>query len=306
MKFMAPWPYPKIRNERPCLNFALHIMYIRVTYPLAAFGDSIRPWFQFRSPVVVVLFHHVTLQISHFRNITRPRFTYGCTGSLTILYHSKVLNRRTRLLTTHTGCIDAMFCLVWHFKKRQLCLIKLVGVPQVCAVAVCNFIWAWHRGPVLGRCGRSEVGVSRVTFEPRQVLMWAWHGVKGETMAVNKAECTTGSVEMRWSCVGIVAERPRSLCILALWMQWGSSGIVCRLPVANQHLVESGFLWGTGLCCCGCGMALSGLVSGNINWTLSATPLWDTFDTFNLSFMKESYSVHWETVIFEMLILSWI
>ena len=35
---------------------------------------------------------------------------------------------------------------------------------------------------------------SRVTFEPCQVLLWAWHGVKGEAMAVNEAEHTTGIV----------------------------------------------------------------------------------------------------------------
>ena len=29
------------------------------------------------------------------------------------------------------------------------------------------------------------------------------------------------------------------VCILALWMQCGFSGIVCGFPVASQHLVEA-------------------------------------------------------------------
>ena len=40
---IAIYSSPKLRNERPRLNFALHIMYIRLTCPLAAFGGSIRP-----------------------------------------------------------------------------------------------------------------------------------------------------------------------------------------------------------------------------------------------------------------------
>ena len=47
------------------------------------------------------------------------------------------------------------------------------------------------------RCGGSEVGVSPVgmTFEPCQVLQWAWHGVKGEAMAVNanRRHCVEGT-----------------------------------------------------------------------------------------------------------------
>ena len=41
---------------------------------------------------------------------------------------------------------------------------------------------------------RYECPLSRVTFEPDQVLLWAWHGVKGEAMAINEAERTTGIV----------------------------------------------------------------------------------------------------------------
>ena len=124
--------------------------------------------------------------------------------------------------------------------KGQLCLIKLVGVPPgVFAVTVCvnvGSIWAWHREPVLD----GEVGVSpvSVTFEPCQVLLWAWDGVKGEAMAGNEAEhivwkvrreerlprCEVGVTVVRWccythtgnevsSCVGRVVERLRSLCV---------------------------------------------------------------------------------------------
>ena len=70
------------------------------------------------------------------------------------------------------------------------------------------------------------------------MLLWAWHGVKGEAMAVNKAEHTSGIVRreerlrrsevgvtvVRWcchthtgnevsSCVGRVVERLGSLCV---------------------------------------------------------------------------------------------
>ena len=41
---------------------------------------------------------------------------------------------------------------------------------------------------------RYECPLSRVTFEPGQVLLWAWHGVKVEAMAINEAERTTGIV----------------------------------------------------------------------------------------------------------------
>ena len=89
-------------------------------------------------------------------------------------------------------------------KKRQLSLIKLVGVPPgMCAVAVC--VWMWVLLPPFGRgiastrwCGgigsEVDLSLSRVTFEPYQVLLWVWRGVKGEAMAVNEAEHTTGIV----------------------------------------------------------------------------------------------------------------
>ena len=92
------------------------------------------------------------------------------------------------------------------------------------------------------RTSGSEVGVSlsRVTFEPCRVLLWAWHVVLGEPMAVNGAEhtgivwkvrreeklrrCEVGVTVVRWcchtqtgnevsSCVGRVVERLRSLCV---------------------------------------------------------------------------------------------
>ena len=45
-------------------------------------------------------------------------------------------------------------------------------------------------------CGGREVNVSpvRCYLEPHQVLLWAWHGVKSEAIAVNEAECITGVV----------------------------------------------------------------------------------------------------------------
>ena len=42
--------------------------------------------------------------------------------------------------------------------------------------------------------GRWACPPSAVTFDPRQVLPWAWQGVKGEAMAVNEAENATGFV----------------------------------------------------------------------------------------------------------------
>ena len=76
----------------------------------------------------------------------------------------------------------------------------LVGVSQgVCAVVSVGHVasdWAWARASTVGSEG--VVGgmwachLSGVTVELFQVLPWAWHGVKGETMAANVAEHTTG------------------------------------------------------------------------------------------------------------------
>ena len=69
---------------------------------------------------------------------------------------------------------------------------------------MCSFVastWAWHKGPVRLRAGLDgDVGVSlsRVSFKLCQVLLWAWHGVKGEAIVVNKAERTTGIVWKVW------------------------------------------------------------------------------------------------------------
>ena len=53
-------------------------------------------------------------------------------------------------------------------------------------------------GPVLQLDGAVRVRwtcpLSRVTFELWQVLLWAWHWVKGEVMAGIEAEHTTGIV----------------------------------------------------------------------------------------------------------------
>ena len=120
-------------------------------------------------------------------------------------------------------------------------------------------MWVWHRGPVL-RLWDSTVWwacpQSPVTFEPGQALLWAWHGVKDEAMAVTVAEHTTGIVwearrekgcevgvtVVRWWChthtgnevsswVGRVVERLGSL-----WSCGGSAVLVglfvdFRLPV---------------------------------------------------------------------------
>ena len=122
---------------------------------------------------------------------------------------------------------------------------------QLLYVCECG-LRCFHLGVAQRACGLTVgldgvVGVrwasplSRVTFEPCQVLLWAWHGVKGEAMAVNEAEHTTGIVwkvrrEERlrrcevgvtvvgWcchthtgnevsSCVGRVVERLPSLCV---------------------------------------------------------------------------------------------
>ena len=56
--------------------------------------------------------------------------------------------------------------------------------------------------------------LSRVIFKPFQVLLWAWHGVKGEAMAVNDTtgivwkvrreerlrRCEEGVTVVRWCC----------------------------------------------------------------------------------------------------------
>ena len=84
--------------------------------------------------------------------------------------------------------------------------------------------WAWHCGappslwgPWMSRDGRWACPPSCVTFDPSQVLPWAWQEVKGEAMAVNEADytgvivwtvgqegrqprCEVGVVSRRWSC----------------------------------------------------------------------------------------------------------
>ena len=102
---------------------------------------------------------------------------------------------------------------------------KLCGSPgSVCSVPVCvnaGFVtsgWARHCEPMLRRwsewldpwdqwvCPRFGV-----TFEPRQVLRWAWQEVKGESMSVNSA-VYTGVIKycradgrQRWCKVDVVA-----------------------------------------------------------------------------------------------------
>jgi hypothetical protein len=73
--------------------------------------------------------------------------------------------------------------------------------------------WVWLYEPVLRR--RSErlypgdwwtCSQFGVTFEPRQVLLWAWQEVKGEGMSVNE-------VCGRRSCVRFGLEE-------AVWFKW--------------------------------------------------------------------------------------
>jgi hypothetical protein len=86
----------------------------------------------------------------------------------------------------------------------------------VCSVSVCvnaGFIasdWAWHCEPMLHRWSeRLDPGDGwacprfGVTFEPRQVLPWAWLEVKGE---VNEAVYIVGPDGRRgWREVNVVA-----------------------------------------------------------------------------------------------------
>ena len=66
-------------------------------------------------------------------------------------------------------------------------------------------VWGWHSGAVPVCWGtwmspdlRWACPRSRVTFDPIQVLQWAWHEVKGEVkgeaMAANEADYTSGIV----------------------------------------------------------------------------------------------------------------
>ena len=102
--------------------------------------------------------------------------------------------------------------------------------PGVCAVAV-NVIFVVGRGIEGLRfdCGSggSKVGVSLscVTFEPRRLLLWAWHGVKGEAMAVNEAE-HTGIV---WK---VLREERLQKCELGVTVvRWCSS---CHTHTGNE------------------------------------------------------------------------
>ena len=105
--------------------------------------------------------------------------TYVYTGSSTTLYRSKVLNRRVPL------AILKLLSWLSTWKKQQLYLIKLVGVPPgMCAVALCVWMWLSFGHGKEGLCfnyrtrgcGRSDVGVSTVTCD-LWILSSAYVGV---------------------------------------------------------------------------------------------------------------------------------
>ena len=63
-------------------------------------------------------------------------------------------------------------------------------------------VWGWHSGAVpvcwgmwMSRDLRWACPQSRVTFDPIQVVQWAWQEVKGEAMAAYEADYTGGIVD---------------------------------------------------------------------------------------------------------------
>ena len=111
-----------------------------------------------------------------------------------------------------------------------------------------------------------------MTFDPSQVLQWAWQEVKGEAMSVNEAGDTSGIVctvvrEERlrrcewcvvvrrwyWSthacsevscCVGGEVEWSGRNCVHfgvdAVWCVWAWLWASGGLPVASQQFIEKG------------------------------------------------------------------
>ena len=130
-----------------------------------------------------------------------------------------------------------------------------------------GMVWKVLQEERLQRCEVDVGGVVPPTQEVRWALVWAewWKVCKVHFGPVN-------AVWFLWDCF------------------WASGG----LPVASQHLVENGCPWGTGWCCCGCGMALSFQPSfqsiESIMWTLPAlavTPLikWTWLDILYLTYV---------------------
>ena len=74
------------------------------------------------------------------------------------------------------------FCLAWPVPKRKK-IGRGIRTPYLLLGGLDGVVGVWW-----------ACLLSRVTFEPCQVLLWAWYGVKGEAMAVNEAEHTTGIV----------------------------------------------------------------------------------------------------------------
>jgi hypothetical protein len=113
------------------------------------------------------------------------------------------------LLSTQLKCVvisgQSFLLSVWPPYKKTL-IRPIVGV-SVCSVPVCvnaGFIasnWAWLYEPVLRRWSERPYPGDwwaclrfGVTFEPWQLLPWAWQEVKGEGMSVYEA-VYTGVIE---------------------------------------------------------------------------------------------------------------
>ena len=197
---------------------------------------------------------------------------------------------------------------------RAVCVHALMQVLLVpVGRGICGpMLHLW--GPQPWRDDKWACPPSGVTSDPCQVPWWAWQEVKGEAMAVNEADytsvivrsvepeerqrrCEVDVVVRRWccsthtgnevsSCVGGVVEQSWWNCVhfgfvKAVWFLWDCLWASGGLPVASQHLIEKGGPFGTGWCCCECGLAppfrLSFQSLENMKWThpaLAATPLW--------------------------------
>ena len=78
--------------------------------------------------------------------------------------------------------------------------LKLVGMPIGIKPGYVASGWAWHSRQ--GTCKSMEWSLRRVSFDPSNVLPWAWQEVKGEAMplSVNEAD---------YSCSNLLAAGPR-------------------------------------------------------------------------------------------------
>ena len=78
--------------------------------------------------------------------------------------------------------------------------LKLVGMPIGIKPGYVASGWAWHSRQ--GTCKSMEWSPRRVSFDPSNMLPWAWQEVKGEAMplSVNEAD---------YSCSNLLAAGPR-------------------------------------------------------------------------------------------------